>query len=92
MFRLHVRLFPVAIVCSAIVAAVPFAQAQAALPDGAGAFATGKYRNLFAEDGHSAKEIQARIDAAYAQLFHGDPRTQAIAFAAGAEKHAIELK
>ena len=51
--------------------------------DGSGAFATGKYRNLFAEDGHSEREIQAKVDVAYQQLFHGDPQTQAIAFAAG---------
>ncbi len=51
--------------------------------DGHGAYATGKYRNLFAEDGHSQAEIQAKIDAAYQQLFHGDPQTQAIAFDAG---------
>jgi oligosaccharide reducing-end xylanase len=56
---------------------------QTSLPDGSGAFTTGIYRNLFAEDGHSEREIRARIDAAYQQLFHGDPQTQAIAFAAG---------
>lgn len=51
--------------------------------DGSGAYATGKYRNLFAEGGHSKKEIQAKIEAAYQQLFHGDPQKQAIAFSAG---------
>ncbi len=51
--------------------------------DGDGAYATGKYRNLFAEDGHSKRETHARIEAAYQQLFHGDPQTQAIAFVAG---------
>ncbi len=51
--------------------------------DGQGAYATGKYRNLFAEDGHTEAEIRAKVDAAYQQLFHGDPRSQAIAFAAG---------
>jgi oligosaccharide reducing-end xylanase len=51
--------------------------------DGHGAYATGKYRNLFQEDGHSQSEIQAKIDAAWRQLFHGDPQTQAIAFDAG---------
>ncbi len=51
--------------------------------DGSGAFATGTYRNLFAKDGHSQADIQAKIDAAYQQLFHGDPQTQAIAFDAG---------
>lgn len=51
--------------------------------DDSGAYATGRYRNLFAEDGHSSKEIRAKIDAAYQQLFHGDPQNQAVAFAAG---------
>ena len=51
--------------------------------DGSGAYATGKYRKLFAEDGHSQTEIRAKINAAWQQLFHGDPQTQAIAFAAG---------
>ncbi len=57
--------------------------AQNTPQDGAGAYATGTYRNLFAEDGHSQNEIHAKIEAAYQQLFHGDPQTQAIAFAAG---------
>jgi oligosaccharide reducing-end xylanase len=51
--------------------------------DGSGAYATGKYRNLFAEDGHSKQEVRAKIEKAYNQLFHGDPQTEAIAFAAG---------
>lgn len=58
--------------------------AQTTKQDGRGAYSTGKFRNLFAEDGHSESEIKARVDAAYQQLFHGDPQTQAIAFAAGA--------
>ncbi len=51
--------------------------------DGKGAYATGKYRNLFAEAGHSQAEIDAKIDAAYQQLFHGDPENQTLMFAAG---------
>ena len=66
-----------------MVGSSPIAMAKTAKEDGRGAFATGKYRNLFAEDGHSQKEIEAKIDAAYQQLFHGDPQTQAIAFDAG---------
>ncbi len=54
-----------------------------AAENGAGAFATGHYRNLFAEDGHSQKEIRAKIDSAFAQLFHGNPNSQAIYFSAG---------
>jgi len=51
--------------------------------DGTGAYLTGYYRNLFAEDGHTSIEIHAKIDKAYQQLFHGDAKAQAIAFAAG---------
>jgi oligosaccharide reducing-end xylanase len=47
------------------------------------AFATGKYRNLFAESKHTQKEIDAKITAAFQQLFHGDPQLQSIYFAAG---------
>ena len=52
--------------------------------NGSGAFATGHYRNLFAENGHSPQEIQNRIDLAFLQLFHGDPATQAVFYEAGA--------
>jgi len=51
--------------------------------DGSGAFATGKYRNLFVENGHTEKEITAKIHAAFRQLFHGDTATQAVYFSAG---------
>ncbi|MGC2619946.1 MAG: glycosyl hydrolase family 8 [Acidobacteriaceae bacterium] len=58
------------------------ARAQTPFDKGGGAFATGKYRNLFKEDGHTTKQIRAKIETAYQQLFHGDPQTQAVAFAA----------
>jgi oligosaccharide reducing-end xylanase len=48
-----------------------------------GAFATGHYRNLFAEGGHSPKEIRQKVDSAFAQLFHGNAETQAVYFVAG---------
>ena len=54
-----------------------------ALSDGSGAFATGQYRNLFAEAGRSPKEVSKKINAAFEQLFHGDPQTQAIFFWTG---------
>jgi oligosaccharide reducing-end xylanase len=38
---------------------------------------------LLSENGHAKKEIDARIEATYQQLFHGDPQTQSIGFAAG---------
>ena len=49
----------------------------------AGAFATGRYRNLFKEAGHSDQEIAKTIDAAFQQLFHGDSETQAVFYWAG---------
>jgi oligosaccharide reducing-end xylanase len=43
------------------------------LDDGAGAFVTGKYRNLFLEASHTEDQIQAKINAAYNQLLGPDP-------------------
>jgi oligosaccharide reducing-end xylanase len=51
--------------------------------DGDGAYKTGKYRDLFAERGHSSQESRARVDAAFQQLFHGDKDAQAIYYEAG---------
>ncbi len=48
--------------------------------DGNGAFISGKYRNLFAESGHSEADIDAKINKAYNQLFHGE-QNQTIMFA-----------
>jgi oligosaccharide reducing-end xylanase len=58
-------------------------QSPAVDSDGAGAYATGHYRNLFAEQGHSQRAVDAKIAAAFQQLFHGDPQTQAVYYAAG---------
>lgn len=50
--------------------------------NGHGAFATGVYRNVFAERGKSAAEIEAKLAHAYAQLFHGNPQNEAVLFSA----------
>ena len=50
---------------------------------GHGAFATGHYRSLFLENGHSQPEIDAKVNAAFQQFFHGDPATQAVYYSAG---------
>src|ERR1019366_6537878 len=55
--------------------------------DGSGAFATGHYRNLFAENGHSQKEIRAKVDSAFQQLFHGDPASQTVYYSAEANSN-----
>jgi oligosaccharide reducing-end xylanase len=59
------------------------ASPKASPENGAGAYATGKYRNLFLEAGYSPKEISAKISRAYEQLFHGDPETQLLYFPSG---------
>jgi oligosaccharide reducing-end xylanase len=50
--------------------------------NGSGAFASGKYRNLFKENGHPEKEIIKKINSAFDQLFHGDS-AQTVYFEAG---------
>lgn len=52
-------------------------------PDGKGAYATKKYRNLFQENGHGEMEINYKIATAFQQLFHGDSATQKIYFPVG---------
>ena len=37
--------------------------------DGAGAYASGRYRNVFVELGHPEGEVSEKIEAAYQQLF-----------------------
>lgn len=60
---------------SLIVAAAVLALAPAAAVAGGppGAYHTGVYPNLFARNGHSRPAIQAKLDAAWNQLFHGAP-------------------
>jgi len=52
--------------------------------DGHGAFATHRYRDLFAEQGHSAAETRTKIDKAFQQLFHGDGQEERLYFETGA--------
>ena len=51
--------------------------------DGNGAYRTGKYRDLFAEQGHPASETKGRLEKAFHQLFHGDPISERVYFEAG---------
>jgi len=55
------------------VSALPPTPAAPALPT-SGAFFSGKYRNLFAEAGYSQADVDAKVKAAYNQLFHS-PQT-----------------
>jgi oligosaccharide reducing-end xylanase len=61
------------------------APAAAAAQGGAGAYATGHYRNLFAEQlGKSPAEAHAKIERAFQQLFHGDGQEERVYFETGA--------
>jgi oligosaccharide reducing-end xylanase len=51
--------------------------------DGDGAYKTGHYRDLFAEQGHSPEESRARIEKAFQQLFHGDGQEERVYFETG---------
>jgi oligosaccharide reducing-end xylanase len=57
------------------------------LNESGGACYTGKYRNLFLENGHPSKEIKAKTDKAFSQLFYGDSATQRIYFEAGGNEN-----
>jgi oligosaccharide reducing-end xylanase len=48
-----------------------------------GAYVTGQYRNLFVEAGYSPEDVEARVNAAFEQLFYGNPKEQAVYFTAG---------
>ncbi|HET6395922.1 MAG TPA: glycosyl hydrolase family 8, partial [Pseudoxanthomonas sp.] len=53
----------------------------------AGAVATGRYPDLFAEAGYAPGQVRAKVDAAFAQLFHGDPGEEAVYYESGANAH-----
>ncbi len=56
-----------------------------------GAFISGRYRNLFQEYlGKNEAEIQARIEAAWQQLFYGDDTTQRVYYPEGEDMAYIE--
>jgi oligosaccharide reducing-end xylanase len=56
-----------------------------------GAFDSGEYRNLFGEYlGKSDAELQAKIDAAWDQLFYGDDYTQRVYYPVGEDMAYIE--
>jgi oligosaccharide reducing-end xylanase len=58
---------------------------------GSGAFKTGRYPNLFTELlGIPPQAVQARVDSAWSQLFHGDPDRQAVYFPVGGDMAYIE--
>ncbi|MFN2169510.1 MAG: glycosyl hydrolase family 8 [Anaerolineae bacterium] len=60
----------------------PGRPAESSVP--AGAFETGRYRNLFVEMlGKSDAEVQAKLHAAWEQLFYGDDATERVYYPVG---------
>jgi oligosaccharide reducing-end xylanase len=55
--------------------------------DGEGAYKTGHYRDLFAEQGHTPAETRAKIEEAFEQLFHGDGQEERVYFETGANEN-----
>jgi oligosaccharide reducing-end xylanase len=80
--------FPRLIVIMACLAALNAPAAESLTnAKGNGAFATGKYRNLFAELGRSPQDIRKKIDGTFQQLFHGNPTNETIYFEAGSNSN-----
>jgi len=75
-------------VTSVVALALAVPAIAAAPQDGAGAYTTGHYRNLFAEQlGASPAETHAKIEHAFRQLFHGDGQEQRLYFETGANEN-----
>jgi oligosaccharide reducing-end xylanase len=55
--------------------------------DGSGAYSNGRYRNLFAEAGHSQSEIRKKVDGAFQQLFHGNLTNETVYYEAGSNSN-----
>ena len=70
---------------SALALALGMPAAVATPANGSGAFATGRYRNLFVEQlAVSPADSRAKIDRAFRQLFHGDGQEERLYFETGA--------
>jgi oligosaccharide reducing-end xylanase len=76
------------LLCAALLISQDAAWSQKlTLNDGRGAYATKTYRNLFLELGHPQAEIDAKINQAFQQLFHGDSATQRVYFPVGSNEN-----
>jgi oligosaccharide reducing-end xylanase len=65
----------------------PLGEIKSMPGDGDGAYKTHHYRDLFAEQGHTAAESRAKIEKAFQQLFHGDGQEQRIYFETDANEN-----
>lgn len=63
------------------------ADAEPAATVSSGAVATGAYPDLFAEAGYARTDVDAKVQAAFQQLFHGDRDEQAVYYEDGRNGH-----
>ena len=69
-------------------AATPAARSASAPDDGAGAYRSQRYRNLFAERlGLSPADTRRRIERTFQQMFHGDGQEERLYFETGANQN-----
>ena len=69
---------------------IPANAATTPNPPSVGAFESGVHRNLFEEIGKSPTEIEAKMEAAFQQLFHGND-TQTLYYESGDEAHIRDI-
>jgi len=65
----------------------PLGEIRSMPGDGDGAYKSHRYRDLFAEQGHTPAESKAKIDKAFNQLFHGDGQEERLYFETGANEN-----
>jgi oligosaccharide reducing-end xylanase len=83
----NLRIKPLVIAALPVFLLSACASVLAQSPEPVGAYATGRYHNLFGEAGHPDEKVSVRLDLAFAQLFHGNPDTEALYFPAGANSN-----
>ncbi|HEX9061821.1 MAG TPA: glycosyl hydrolase family 8 [Clostridia bacterium] len=76
--------------CMALAAALSFSLLAPTGAFAAGAAETGKYRNLFVENGKTEAQVQDKIDAMWKQLFYGDDSNQRVFYPVGTDMGYIK--
>lgn len=93
MLSIHAERVRVAAVCALALTSFTWSPARGENSSAAehattvGAVDSGRYPNLFAEAGYSRARIDAKLERAFQQLFHGDPKTEAVYYPAGSNEH-----
>ncbi|WP_374011699.1 glycosyl hydrolase family 8 [Pseudoxanthomonas koreensis] len=73
--------------CSATTPPADAAATTEAAAEAIGAVASGVYPDLFAEAGLAPADVQAKVEGAFQQLFHGDPDDQTVYYVSGSNQY-----